>query len=392
MSKNAVMVYSALGHAYFHMFTAFYFVIILSLEIEWRQPYHELIKLWLPAALLVGAFAIVAGWLGDRWSARGMLVVYFLGMGLSSIAAGYAHDPLSMMMALSGIGLFAAIYHPVGIPLVIRNSTVNQGMALAINGIFGGLGAALAGVVTGYLVQLGGSFLAFVLPGTIVVATGIMMLLGAGGGLPDSQFTDRREMTSTDNIGWRAPFFILLFCLSAAGLIYHTTQTVMPKVFSIRLGHGNGIDLKTVGLYIALVYTASGLYQLVGGMLADRYDLKLVYLGQFFLHSLLLVAAAYTAGLYLVVVLCMAVSLGSGALPAENMLLARHTPSNHHGLAFGLKFVLFFGSGPLAVVLVSRVNQQTGQFVWVFLLLAMIAAAIFLAALALPRRAPRIST
>ena len=74
------------------------------------------------------------------------------------------------------------------------------------------------------------------------------------------------------------------------------------------------------------------------------------------------------------------------------MLLARHTPSNHHGLVFGLKFVLFFGSGPLAVLLVSWINRQTGQFVWVFLLLAMIAVSISLAALALPRKEPRTST
>ncbi len=394
MSKNTVMLYSALGHAYFHLFTAFYFVIVLSLELEWRRPYHELVNLWTPGALLVGVFAIVAGWLGDRWSANGMLVIYFLGMGLCSVAAGYAAghgaDPLTLLLALSGIGLFAAIYHPIGIPLVIRNSGVNQGKALALNGVFGSLGAAMAGVVTGYLADAGGSYLAFVLPGVIVALTGVLMLAGLAcvrSPDPDSVPPQKPEAGPNAAGGWRTPFFVLLFCLTAAGLIYHATQTVMPKAFSLRLDAG-GADLKTVGFYVALVYIAGGLFQFVGGALADRYSLKWVYLSQFAAHALLLLLAAWAGGGYLVAVLCAAVALGAGALPAENMLLARHTPSNHHGLVFGLKFVLFFSSGPIGVLLVSWVNRLTGRFVWVFLVLCITAAVICVAALALPRRTP----
>ena len=388
MSKNTMMLYSALGHAYFHMFTAFYFVIVLSLEVEWRQPYHELINLWTLGGLLVGVFAIVAGWLGDRWSAAGMLVVYFFGMGLSAVAAGYADSPLALLLALAGIGLFASIYHPIGIPLVIRNSGVNQGKALAFNGVFGSLGAAMAGVVTGFLADWAGSFLAFVLPGAVVTLTGVMMLAGLGRARPDAGVARPSAVgggSGDTHTSRRAPFLVLLFCLTAAGLIYHATQTVMPKAFSLRLG----ADLKTVGFYVALVYVAGGLFQFVGGALADRYNLKRVYLGQFIAHTLLLAAAAHAGGFYLVVVLCAAVALGAGALPAENMLLARYTPSKHHGIVFGLKFVLFFVTAPLGVLLVSAVNRQTGQFVWVFLLLTLTAAVICVAALALPRKASR---
>ena len=383
------MLYSALGHAYFHMFTAFYFVIVLSLELEWRQPYHELVNLWTPGALLVGVFALVAGWLGDRWSASGMLVVYFLGMGFCTVAAGYADDPLTLLLALSGLGLFASIYHPIGIPLVIRNSGANQGKALALNGVFGSLGAAMAGVVTGFLADAGGSFLAFVLPGAIVALTGVLMMAGLARARPPAPAAPQKPTDGPHSVrGWRTPFFVLLFCLTAAGLIYHATQTVMPKAFSIRFGPGLGTDLKTVGFYVALVYIASGLFQFVGGALADRYSLKWVYLGQFAAHGLLLLAAAWAGGVYLVVVMCAAVALGAGALPAENMLLARYTPSNHHGLVFGLKFVLFFSSGPIGVLLVSSVNRLTGQFVWVFLALFITAVVVCLAALALPRRTP----
>lgn len=387
MSNRAVMLYSALGHAYFHMFTAFYFVIVLSLEWEWQQPYHQLVNLWTPGALLVGAFALVAGWLGDRWSARGMLVIYFLGMGISSVVAGYvvsyAVNPLNLLLALSGIGLFAAIYHPIGIPLVLRNSGANQGKALALNGVFGSLGAAMAGVVTGFLADAGGSMLAFIAPGIVVAATGVLMLIGmARARQPDAPVPAKPAVRTRT---MRAPVFILLFCLTAAGLIYHATQTVMPKAFSLRI---EGAGLKTVGYYVALVYIIGGLFQFVGGGLADRYALKWVYLGQFAVHGLFLLAAAWVGGIYLVVALCVAVALGAGALPAENMLLARYTPSKHHGVVFGLKFVLFFGSGPIGVLLVSSVNRMTGQFVWVFLTLFITAVIICLAAFALPNKTP----
>lgn len=406
MSKTALMLYSALGHAYFHMFTAFYFVIVLSLEMEWQQPYHQLIELWTPAALLVGIFAIVAGWLGDRWSARGMLVIYFLGMGLSAIAAGYANNPLTLLLALSGIGLFGAIYHPIGIPLVIRNSAANQGKALAFNGVFGSLGAAMAGGVTGFLVDQGGSSLAFILPGVVVVATGAVMLVGlwrerqtptqtptqaqSQSARADSRATPAAVPHGRESVrkrGWGAPVLVLLFCLTAAGLIYHTVQTVMPKAFALGLPISSA-GVQAVGFYVALVYAIGGLFQFVGGALADRYPLKVVYLGQFLAHGLLLLAAAYAGGFYLVVVVGMATALGAGALPAENMLLARYTSRDHHGLIFGLKFVLFFISGPVGVLLVSAIYQRTGQFVWVFGLLAITAAVIVLAGLMLPRKTP----
>ena len=54
--------FSCVGHAYIHMFTAFYFVIVLALEKDWQMPFHELIELWTLGALLVGVAALPAGW------------------------------------------------------------------------------------------------------------------------------------------------------------------------------------------------------------------------------------------------------------------------------------------------------------------------------------------
>ena len=87
----------------------------------------------------------------------GMMVVFFLGLGAASIAAGLVGGEIGMLVALAGIGLFAAIYHPVAVPWVMRSARGRVGTTLAINGIFGGLGIGLAGLVSGALIDSFGS-------------------------------------------------------------------------------------------------------------------------------------------------------------------------------------------------------------------------------------------
>ena len=81
---------------------------------------------------------------------------------------------------------------------------------------------------------------------------------------------------------------------------------------------------------------------------------------------------------------CQAVTLSVAATPAENMLLARYTPKRHRSLAFGLKFVLAFGSAPLALKLVAAIQQHTGEFTQLFGLLAALCVACCLAVVLLP--------
>lgn len=385
MSSRLTLIFSAIGHAYIHMFTAFYFVIVLTLEKEWQLPYSELINLWAPGALLVGLAALPAGWLGDRWSSTGMLVVFFIGMGLSAMVAALVSESWSMLVALCGIGLFAAIYHPIGIPLVLKNSSHNQGKALAINGLFGSVGAALAALISGYLLSIGGRQLAFMLPGIIAVLTGLCMLLAMLLKLisiKDETATGSAQSSDIDN--WVQPFLLLLFCMALAGLIYHATQTSLPKFFSMRLADNLANDVRSVGFYVAAVYTFAGLFQFIGGMLADRFPLKRVYLMMYALQVPLLVLAATQGGAILVLVVGLMVAIGIGSLPAENMLLAHYAPDRHQGLAFGAKFVVSFGVAPLAVLMVASINAATGEFTWVFLSLALAALLVFVVAIWLP--------
>ncbi len=380
-SARLSLLFSSLGHFYVHMFTAFYFTIVLRLEAEWGLPFHALLELWFWGSLLVGLAALPAGWLGDRWSNPGMMVVYFVGLGAAAIACGAASGTTGLLIGLSAIGLFAAIYHPVGIPWLLRSATTHTGKVMAVNGVFGSLGAAAAGLVSGILIDVSGWRLAFIAPGLLSLATGLAMLwyLRAGH-IADTAPVGEADRTAGGGGALRA-VAVLMVAMFIGGLIYHATQTALPKLFAERLGGIAGSPTAGVGLAVAAVYTVGGVTQLLGGYMADRFPLKAVYILAWTAEVVFLSVLATAAGLGVVGVAMFAVMANLGQVPAENMLLARYVPQRRHGLVFGVKFVLMFGAAPISVALVSRLREATGGFEALFFGLG--AAALLIAGLAL---------
>jgi len=382
--SRATVAFSCLGHLYFHLCTAFFFVIVLSLESVWQRPYHELLELWTLGSLMVGVIALPAGMLGDKLGASTMMVVFFLGMGGSAVAAGLTHSPSALMWCLAGMGAFAAIYHPVGIPWLVRNSGMRRGKVLGFNGIFGSLGTALAGIVAGALIDFYSWRAAFIVPGAVSVVTGLALLgFVWTGRVSDTVSPAREDQQFSRRDMWRV-FAILVATMFLLALVYQSIQTSLPKLMEQRHEGLAGEGVFGIGLLVATVYTAAAFMQIIGGHLADRFALKPVYVGALLIQVPTLWLAASLGGVPLLIVATVMVMAGVGALPAENMLLARYTPESRHGLVFGIKFVLSFGAAPLAVQLVAVVSGRTGGFYWVYALLAAFALAAVFAALMLP--------
>ena len=88
-----------------HMFAAFYFVIILTIEKDWSISYDQLIRLWTFGALLIGLGAIPFGWLSDKWSRSGTMTIMFIGMGLASVLCGFSTSITFLFISLSLLGL-----------------------------------------------------------------------------------------------------------------------------------------------------------------------------------------------------------------------------------------------------------------------------------------------
>jgi MFS family permease len=382
---NVSLVFASLAHAFMHMFAAYYFTIVLALEIAWDRPFAELIGLWTPAAILIGLAAVPAGWLADRWSARAMIALAFAGMGAFSIIAGFTKGPATMLPILAAVGIFAAVYHPVGIPWVMRVAYRNPGKALAINGLFGGVGVGFAGLTAGTLIDVAGWPAAFIVPGlvSLAVAAAMALLIRAGRVAEPDRQPDSKTGQPTRDERLRG-VTILLATTFAGGLTYQVTQSAAPKLFDARLGDLLGDGTFGIGLVVFAVYFLSGFGQLAGGWLADRWSWKGAYLVAWCINLPMLWLAASLVGPVLVIVVIIMTTAATSALPAESLLFARFVPARHHGLFFGLRYVLALGAAPIAIQFVAFVQSATGDFAWLYWTLGATALGVIAAIAFLP--------
>lgn len=383
-SARASLAYSCAGHVYAHIFDPIFFVVALALPKAMGVAYEDALLLIIAGKLLYGVLAPGAGWLGDRWSAVGMMLIFFIGLGLAGIATGLAQTPFQLSLGLAAIGFFGSIYHPVGTAWLVRNAA-NRGKALGVNGIFGGLGAALGGIVAGALTDLVSWRAAFILPGFVVLASGFLFAWS---------LKKRHVVEIKEDLKPHAPpskgevihaGIILTITMLCTGLIYQVTQPALPKLFEARMGDMLGEGLLGVGGMVTVIYTLAGLFQVVSGHWADRYPLRYVYAGVYLVQVPLLLAAAWLGGLSLALVALVMVSMNLAGIPAENSLIARYTPAKWRGTAFGMKFVLSFGISGLGVPLMAYILKNTGDFFWVFVLLSAMAVIVAASSLLLPK-------
>jgi FSR family fosmidomycin resistance protein-like MFS transporter len=380
---KGALLFANVAHFYSHVFMLLYPTTVLAMGPEMGLGYAELLRLSLPGFILFGVAALPAGWLGDKWSAPGMLAIFFLGTGLSSVATGLAATPMQVMLGLAAIGLFASIYHPVGTGLVVRHA-VNRGKALGLNGVFGTVGIACAAVIAGTLTDGFGWRAAFIVPGIVCAVTGLAFLPlarlreatrgGAGATLEG-------DVSGRDAIRGLA---ILAFTMFAVGLNAQAFLVALPKVFEQRAALFEGGGLAVTGSLVTIAVLLGSTGQLAGGWLADRFSFKGVYLGMHLVLIPVALVAAGVQGLQLVA-LCAVIQFSmTSALPAENCLVARFCPADWHATAYGAKFVLALGVASAAVPMVGWIFETTGGFFWMFTGLAIVAGAIAACAVFLP--------
>ncbi|MBN9491085.1 MAG: MFS transporter [Alphaproteobacteria bacterium] len=394
-----VLIFSSIGHALMHMMTAFYAVIVLTIAIAWDLPSTSLLELYAPATILLGVMSLPAGWASDRFGAPLMMVVMFVGLGLSSIACGLVpeRDTFALMLALCGIGAFGAIYHSVGIGWIIRTAR-EQGHAMGVNGLWGSAGLALYGVVPGVLITLASWRAAFIVPGAVCLAVGVVLAWQVRRGRVGDQpmpvapgvQLGRREF-------WRV-FSVLSITMALEGIIWQALLFGAAMVFETKLATeiarlrdglaSWGLMTETVlwiGLATSMIYVVSGMAQYaLGRTIIDRYPLKSTYVVASALQVGAMVALALGNGYVALFGAMASAVLSSATGPVENILIARYTPGRYHGLGFGAKFVVAFGASPLAILAIAWVRQATGSLELLFLALAGVSVVITLVALLLP--------
>src|SRR5215212_596236 len=260
-----------LGHLLDHLVMLVFPTVILALGREWNRPYSELLPLALGGFIAFGAFAIPAGWLADHWSRYRMMVVFYFGIGASLFVTGFAGAPWQIAVGLTFTGMFAAIYHPVGIAMLVA-SPKNLGMALGWNGLWGNLGLAFAAIVSGALMDLWGWRMAFFIPGLGAIAVGAAFLFL----VPDPGPVVKKSKTIGLHLDARTMaqiFVILLVATACGGVIFNSTTVAMPKVFDERLRSLTDTNLG-IGALVALVYSIAAFAQVLMGTLIDRFEMR----------------------------------------------------------------------------------------------------------------------
>src|SRR5882672_8409228 len=164
------------AHALDHLFLLIFATAVSAIAAEWGMIWQDLMPYTVGAFVLFGLGSLPAGRLGDLWGRRAMMVVFFIGIGLSAMLIPLASGVWSLAAMLTLMGVFSSVYHPIGIPMLVQHAK-NPGFTIGVNGLFGNLGIAFAAVLTGFLVKYAGWRAAFIVPGLLAVLCGVLFLL-----------------------------------------------------------------------------------------------------------------------------------------------------------------------------------------------------------------------
>ncbi len=388
LSTNLTLAFSCLAHTYSHLFILLYATVVLVLQRQWDMSYADLQWLYVPGFVMFGVAALPAGWLADRWSSANMIAIMLFGLGAASIVTGFADTPTELLIGLTAIGVFAAIYHPVGIPWLIKNA-VNPSRALGLNGVFGSLGTALAAIVAGGLTDFWSWRAAFFVPGTISLLSGVAFVYAMRAGYIVEAESDRKPHPQASVGDMRRAFSVLAITVVCTGMIFQATSVGLPKIFEERLGSwvagdGGEISAFAIGSFVTIAYIAAAFAQVIGGELAERFSLKWIYLLSQFIQVPTLLIAWSLHSPTLIVIAAFMVSFNVLGQPAENTLLARYTPLAWRARVFGAKFVLTLGLTSIGVSLIPILHSATGNLDALLLVLMGFAAMAGLIALLLP--------
>ena len=384
-----------IGHFIDHLMTlVFATVAALALTREWGMSYSALIPYATPGFIAFGVFALPAGWLADRWSREGMMAVFFIGIGIAAIVTGFARTPLEVGLGLFVIGVFAAIYHPVGLALLIeRASKTGTGMAIGINGVWGNLGVASAALLTGFFIDNGGWRSAFIWPGVVSILIGFTYIFYFRGDMVATSAAARAKLSGASapmSVEAKAMLIrltaIIFFTTAISGIIFQSTTFSLPKVFDERLT-GIAGSATVVGWLAFLVFAAASVAQLVVGRSLDRYGPRRVFMTvaiiQIVFFSLMPGLSDWAA-----LIVALAFMLGAfGQIPINDYMIGKIAKSDMRASIYGVRYVVSFAVLAMALPLIAWIHQGWG-FDRLFQILAIAATATLVAVWLLPQRLP----
>jgi MFS family permease len=367
------------AHALDHFVLLIYPTVVIGLEVVFQRPYSELIALSSAAFVAFGIFSLPAGWLADRWSRRNMMVAFYIGCGLSLAGTAFAPTPMWLAVGMFMLGVFAAIYHPVGMAMLIEASGA-KGRTLAFNGVCGNLGVSLAAGISAALATWVSWRAAFLAPAVVCVVTGIVYYWLT----PDDRHhvNTRQTKPAVPLTAKTAAMLFGLFLVIAlsAGLVFNVLTIALPKI--VDEGMATSVPLALVGSIATAVLVCGAIAQLAVGRLVEWVPPYVIFAAVTALGFAGNLWATYATGFPLMMALAIAIAAIYGQVTVNDIILARYTADAWRGRVYAIRYFTLFISAGAAVALIALLHKN-GGFSLVLGVNAIIALIMFLSTLGL---------
>ncbi|MFC3694466.1 MFS transporter [Chenggangzhangella methanolivorans] len=337
------------AHAADHFVLLIYPTAVIAIGPDLGLDYGALIGLSTGAFLAFGLFSLPMGWLSEKFGRRNLLATFFLGCGASLIALSFATTALAFGALLFVLGVFSAIYHPIGSAMLVSH-TDQLGRDLGRNGVWGNLGAGLASGVTALIAAWLGWRAAFAAPGLVCLAAGVAFLAMVP---HDGEDRSAARAPQTAPGAGRPALLLALFAaiIIAGGMTFNVTTISLPKALDERLGFD--LPLALLGSLATAVFVFGALTQLTVGRLLDTKPLPLIFLGLASVQACGLAIAALSVGVPLVAGLAMAMAGIYGQVVVNDAMVARYVPAHVRAKAYSVRYFLGFTASGFAAPFIA---------------------------------------
>ena len=362
--------------------------VVLGLEAVYGRSYGDLLTLSTAAFTAFGLFALPAGWLADHWSRRNMIATFFIGTGVSAAAVGFAPNFTLLAVALFAVGIFAAIYHPVGTPMLVEQA-INRGRTMSWNGVCGNIGVSVAAAFTAALTAWIGWRWAFFIPAAVFLITGVAYLvLTPPDGVRRAPPPHAQDVKLDRGMILAVVGAFLTLAVSA-GLVFNALTVTVPKIIDARVGEA--LPLATIGFLATAVFLCGAAAQLSVGRLLDRFQPHHLLAGVALSQLAGVIWINYATGWPMLVALAISIAAIYGQVTLNDFVLARYTPPAWRGRVYSVRFFFNFTLAGPAVWGIGRLYDAGGfgMVLWVTALVAAVFVANTLVIVALVSGAER---
>jgi MFS family permease len=348
-----------IAHALDHLFLLIFAAAVSTIAIDMGlAQWQDLMPYGAGAFFMFGLGSLPAGRLGDVWGRRSMMLIFFFGIGAASILTAFAQTPWQLAVCLTLIGVFASIYHPVGIPMLLERAS-NPGATIGFNGLAGNLGVAVAALLTGFLIQWQGWRAAFLVPGVLALVCGWVFARACP---PELSSPSKRKGGA--KVSLPAPML-------ARALVVMTAAAITSSVLFNFTTNGNGPliterfkgvmeDPASLGLLLALVYAVASVAQVVVGHLINRFPLKRFFMFMVMAQIPMLVLASQAQGWWLFAALIGVMVFIFGAIPFTDFMIARYVDDRLRSRVSGMRLGVSFAVSSLSVWALGPVVKAMG--------------------------------